>query len=305
MYLEARLATNPVYLCTEAVYFLTVDPEKEIYGVFDSSYLCNAAFFYQKSDTGAKRWIKIFSRRRSDVDNKFRPSSCLIELTGILAGMLAASVELERTNKPIIISTDSKSVADLYKKLKTIGIPSQDRKINEAFAKLSYFNYEINYVSAQHISIALADIISRTPGASQSCKGCPVCDAVNSDSGSFFNSLSTISRNLGEIKFENELTPTVSYEHFLSLQKEVQNKGLNEEESYPYTENGWQNTLKPKTDLSNFSSEISLHYMARIGRKEINMSMKLNDILGDLDLMSEWQMHDKNFRVAIGCIIFF
>ena len=84
-----------------------VDPDRDIFGVFDSSYLCNAAFFYQKTDSGQKRWIKIFSRRRSDIDNKFRPSSCLIELTGILAGMLAATVELERTNKRIILSTDS------------------------------------------------------------------------------------------------------------------------------------------------------------------------------------------------------
>ena len=52
-----------------------VDPDRDIFGVFDSSYLCNAAFFYQKNDSGQKRWIKIFSRRRSDIDNKFRPSS--------------------------------------------------------------------------------------------------------------------------------------------------------------------------------------------------------------------------------------
>ena len=100
--------------------------------------------------------------------------------------------------------------------MKTIGTPSQDRKINEPFAKLSYFNYEINYVSAQHISITLADIISRTPGASKSCSGCPVCDAVNSDSGTFFNRLGTLSKNISNTKFEKDMSPTVNYEIFMN-----------------------------------------------------------------------------------------
>ena len=89
---------------------------------------------------------------------------------------------------------------------------------------------------------------------------------------------------------------------FMSLQKDLINKGLTEEEIYPYNTNGWLDTLKPKPDLANFSSEISLHYMARIGRKEVDMSMKLNDILEDIDLIDEWQDSDKTIREAKNCL---
>ena len=93
-----------------------VDRNKEIHGVVDTSYHANAAFFYQLDGT-KKNFIKLFSRRRSDCDNKRRPSSCEVELTGLLAAMLLAAAEIEQCDKTCIMYTDSQSVAMSYEKL--------------------------------------------------------------------------------------------------------------------------------------------------------------------------------------------
>ena len=98
----------------ELITLYPVDPEKDIHGVTDTSYFANAAFFFQWEGK-ERHFVKIFSRRRSDCDNKMKPLSCEVELTGLLAAMLAAAPELERCNKNVIMYTDSQSVYKLYK----------------------------------------------------------------------------------------------------------------------------------------------------------------------------------------------
>ena len=278
-----------------------VDPNKDIFAVFDSSYLASAGFFYQKYGE-EKKFIKIFSRRRSDSNNKFKPSSCYLEFSGILAGMLGAQVEIERCLKKIIITTDSKNVADLFNKMKNDMVPSTDRKINEIFSKLCNFNYEINYVSCSSPAIEFADYISRTPAASIPCSGCSICEAVESKDN-FFNHVRTISSQVGLYKFETELMPTMTYENFERLQLPVSTSGLNQELTHPFSDRGWQNSLVAKPDLSSLSEDHDSMLMAqRIGRKIIDEKLTVHDILSNEKLLDDWQNSDSNIRKAKVCI---
>jgi hypothetical protein len=288
-------------LMDNLLHLYLVDPNKDIFAVFDSSYLASAGFFYQKYGE-EKRFIKIFSRRRSDSNNKFKPSSCYLEFSGILAGMLGAQVEIERCLKKIIITTDSKNVADLFNKMKNDMVPSTDRKINEIFSKLCNFNYEINYASCSSPAIEFADYISRTPAASIPCSGCSICEAVESKDN-FFNHVRTISSQVGLYKFETELMPTMTYENFERLQLPVSTSGLNQELTHPFSDRGWQNSLVAKPDLSSLSEDHDSMLMALgIGRKIIDEKLTVHDILSNEKLLDERQNSDSNIRKAKVCI---
>jgi len=279
-----------------------VEPEKEIYVVCDSSYFANAGFLYQVNSEGSKNFIKIFSRRRSDADNKRQPSSCHVELTGITAVMVASRVELERCNKQVTIFTDSQSVASLYNKMKTTGVPSEDRKINECFSQLMMFNYKIIYLPADNPAINFADFISRTKQASEPCKGCLICEQVDSENEFFYTKLAKISQNIANEyrNFETEFTPTVSFEKFLELQYNVF-PTIPSEQSYPYGhDSGWLNTLKPKDDLKSMKTiEHSLQYVSTRRSKNFLPGLKVQDILNDTDRIRQWQHEDRVIRKSI------
>ena len=284
---------------------LTIHPvleDRPIHCVVDSSIFATGAFFYQTSaeDPKVKRFIKIFSRRRSDFDNKHAISSCQCELNGILAAMTAASTEIELCKEKVFIHTDSKSVADIYKKLRNMEIPSADRRINSAFAKLMVFNYEINYVSNKELPIIAADYISRTEEASVDCSGCTVCKAVSLPQEVFANNIEIFCRDICSTKFKTQLTPTVSLEEFMSLQVPLGMDVPFDTSPYGRGSNAFFDSLSPKTDeleeLFTFNTDVA--YVLRHKRPKFDANLTLNDILENRERLIEWQNESKDFRKA-------
>jgi len=277
-------------------------PERPIHCVVDSSILATGAFFYQttEEEPNVKRFIKIFSRRRSDFDNKHAISSCQCELNGILAAMTAASTEIEVCKEKVFIHTDSKSVADIYKRLRNMEVPSADKRINTAFAKLMVFNYEINYISNKELPILAADYISRNEDTSMNCDGCTICKSVAMDPNEFCNNIEVICRAASEIRYCNELTPSVSVDQFLALQESV---SMNVPFStYPYgiNCNGFFDSLLTNPDdleqLRRF--DVDAAYIVGKKRNNYDPNLCLQEILGNRRLMVDWQNESKDFRKA-------
>ena len=315
-----KALTEALRICNKAIQLWPVDPDSIVYGVFDSSYTANAGFFYQLGPKGEKRFIKIFSRRRSDADNKFKPSSCLVELTGIAAAMLHAKAELELVNKEIILFTDSKSAADLYKKLRTAAYPSEDKKINEVFLKLMCFNYKLEYMRSEELPLTFADFLSRQKAASEPCtdKDCKVCEAVNTsidfknDPGAddrLYTLINCISREMSRFRFIDEPEPTILLDHFLLLQEDVYPEVLNEEPGmcYPWGTDEWFNSLAPMTqfpELKNFNHSTCFAVQTRMGPRFHSSghnfkSIRLSHILDDPKILRIWQAQDKTIKKAL------
>jgi len=297
--LKADLAKTKAKM-SELLELYPVDPAKDIIGFIDSSFFANAGFFFQLE--GKKKcFIKIFSRRRSDAENKRRPSSCYVELTGIVAAMTAATVELELCNKKIIIHTDSKSVVDLYNRMRRSGVPSQDRKINECFGKLMGFNYELQYISAEEPPLQFADYISRTSAASVPCDGCLICSSIDPGSDLFFTRIQDISNWVQEQKWEPEWVPSVPYTAFQVLDQPIYPHNLPKEITYPYgTDTGWMNTFMRNGDLKPIANRseslMSMRFAAIHKEMQEFQNRTIDEIFQDLPLIFDWQMSDKTLN---------
>ena len=270
-----------------------VDPDKDIIGVIDSSFFANAGFFYQY-DGSKKCFIKIFSRRRSDAENKRRPSSCYVELTGIVAAMTAATVELEICKKQIVIKTDSKSVVDLFNRMRRSGVPSQDRKINECFGKLMGFNYEIEYMSADEPPLQFADYISRTKAASTPCDGCLICDSIDPGTELFFIQMEKINNWVCEMSWETSLVPTLEYGKYKELQSPIYPSNLPADITYPYgADTGWMNTFVRDNSLSslNMKSENVMSIQVAVLTRHMAeyVTRSILDLTSDIALLINWQ----------------
>ena len=315
-----RSLAEALRICNKAIQLWPVDPDLTVYGVFDSSYTANAGFFYQLGPKGEKRFIKIFSRRRSDADNKFKPSSCLVELTGIAAAMLHAKAELELVKNEIVLFTDSKSASDLFKKLRTAAYPSEDKKINEVFLKLMCFNYRLEYMRSEEQPLSFADFLSRQKAASEPCtdNNCKVCEAVNTsvdfqnDPGSsdrLYNFINIISREMGQIRFIDEPEPTIPLDHFLLLQENVYPDILNETPGscYPWGTDEWYHSLIPASqfpELRKFNFSTTFAVQTRMGPRfhssgHTFSSIRLSHLLDDLSIIRSWQSQDKTFKKAL------
>ena len=280
-------------------------PNRPIYGVVDSSRFATGAFFYQfeHDNSKQKRFVKIFSRRRSDVDNKFDISSCQCELNGIICAMTAASVEIESCNEKVTIFTDSKSVADLYKRLRTVGVPSTDRKINSGFAKLMVFNYEIIYISAKELPILAADYVSRTSQVSNDCTGCKICESVNLPDDILAEKVEEICEFALEIRYSSELIPSVSFDEFLTMQLTVcgiPNDHMNLTECEPFSPNSNKffetlSSQKESTDpLFDWRDRSFLqNFVTRKRDKSFLPNLTFAELTNDYELLRQWQLEDK------------
>jgi hypothetical protein len=172
-----------------------VIPGHEVHLVVDSSYYATGAFMFQIINE-KRRLLKIFSRRRSDADLKFGGGSCIVEFTGIIAAVTYCRVEIELSESKCNVWTDSKSTADLYRKLSNLQTPSENRKINDGFAKLMGIDYGIEYIKATTAPIIFADYFSRIENGSEKCTGCAICDLVDTKPEIFAKRVEKISNEI-------------------------------------------------------------------------------------------------------------
>ena len=97
-----------------------INPDLETIMVTDTSKYATGSILYQKdkdeNGTPKKRIIGLFSKKRSDLDNKNPIPSCVLELSGIAAAACHFRPYLERLNHKLIIYTDSLGAERAYKK---------------------------------------------------------------------------------------------------------------------------------------------------------------------------------------------
>ena len=264
-------------------------PDQDLYMVVDSSIFATGMFLYQidPDNPKKKRFVKIFSRRRSNADNKFSISSCQMELNGIVVSMVASSLEISYCKKRVIIFTDSQPVAHLYKRLRDVGTPSADKCLNDCFAKLMVYDYEIRYLSNKEQPILAADYISRNYGSSEICndKDCRVCKSVNCTDDLFFNHVETLCKAVSEMPYEKHDHMVISYKKYNLLQRTIlTDPGATY--THPFGNKGSGFTEFTKTDdslkeLQIYNSEI--RYLLRMKTRGFDPNLSLHDILQDIE----------------------
>ena len=261
----------------------------------DSSYIATGAFLYQLGDNGEKKFIKIFSRKRTPSENKLAISSCLTELNGVTVAMTACQYEIERCENTVVIFTDNLPVVKLYNRLKNAEVPSNDKRVNNCFATLMSYDYEIHHVSNKTLPIGFADYISREEVFSKECPGCRVCKTIEDSSDPFASrkksedeaEIINFVRDFESIyKFEPEPIFKYSFEDFMFL---VDTNQLED----PLNAFEWEN----EEVFRNQKYEIRAVLRNRI--PDFEKDLKLHDLVADKVKLNKWQDADPATREAL------
>lgn len=290
--------------CKKLMALHPVDPNKNLYLVVDSSYTATGGFMFQyegeEGEIGKKRFIRLFSRKRTSGENKLAISSCLTELNGIATVLDACQLEIGLCTKKVIVYTDNKPVYFLWKKLQNALIPSNDRRINNLFANLMRFNYEIVFLNNKTKPINFADYLSRETEFSKPCEGCRICNEAQLNSDPFRVSKKDGKNEEGYIEivrlmieeelcsFEPVLEPKLSFDEFIFGILNPTKVSWND----PYE------CFNKVQDNDNLKQEIELRYMTRNRAKNFNKDLSLKEMLDDKPKLIQWQESDSVIREA-------
>ena len=284
--------------CDKLINLHAVDPKKKLFLVVDSSYVATGAFLYQLGDKGEKRFVKIFSRKRTPSENNLAISSCLTELNGITVAMMACQYEIERCEEPVVIFTDNLPVVKLYNRLKNAEVPSNDKRVNNCFATLMAFDYEIHHISNKTLPIGFADYISREEVFSKDCPGCRVCKTIEDSSDPFAGRKSA--DNDDEVinfvkdfesiyKYEGHYEIEIPFEEFLFY--------IDNPEADPFDDPMDAFRWVDEEAIRNQKCEIRAVLRSRI--PDFDKDLSIQDLVLDKVKLHKWQDGDPAIREAL------
>ena len=286
--------------CKELLSLHPVDPKNKLYLVVDSSYFATGGFLFQLGQNETKKFIKLFSRKRTGGENKVAISSCLTELNGIATVLLACQYEISLCEEKVMVYTDNKPVYLLWKRLQSHIIPSSDRRINNLFASLMNVNYEMVHLNNTTKTVQFADFLSREPEFSRLCPGCRICDAAQANSNPFETPLRSSDNpqyiNLVQDMFDQKLfsyepirKPRLSFVDF--------EDGVNNPDSVTWTD-PWE-AFDKIDDHHQMVEDVELRYFTRFRKGQIDNDLDLKDLIDDKSRLVQWQNSDPIIREAI------
>ena len=264
--------------------------------VVDTSKIATGAVMFAKQGD-EKLVLGIFSRKRTDIENKTATPSCVAELAGIGAALKHFSPYIADLESPLTILTDSKSAAAAYEKFRIQGHPTTNMRLS-AFLNTAYgLNYRLVYVKNSEPDIKCVDFLSRlVPKSQRECKNCKVCevakyiaDARAMTQSTYHDCLRSITNSLQHISFE---TPPPQVEdvasnvlHLLARPREL---------------------LRTPPSETEFWKDRSIQYshlrVATRSRSIPQFHGPLPELLRNTSIIREWQGSDKVLREAIRCL---
>ncbi|CBY32007.1 unnamed protein product [Oikopleura dioica] len=279
-----------------------IAPNLETIVVVDSSYIATGGFLLQIKD-GKRRLVKLFSRRRSDAANKVAFSSCLLELTGLVAAAKFFKVEMQMAKTKVRFYTDSHSVEKLYLRLSRGESLSDDLRINAHLLELLNHDLEVVYLSNKDPFIVLADHISRTTEIVQECKGnCKVCNAadcivIKTEDIPRAKNLKEEFKISGSFGLVEHMVPNVSIEEYNAIQLvsddnvwwDLQYSAFKKDHFFPF-----------EGEEFNFSVTRANPAVAR-DFPELE-KLKLTEVLKSHELLRRIQLTDKRLRDTVKAI---
>ena len=278
--------------CAKLLELHPIDPNKKLYLVVDSSHVATGAFMYQLNEKGEKNFVKIFSRKRNQAESKFALSSCLTELMGITVALMSSQYEIEQCREPVVVFTDNKPVYLLYKKLQNAQIPSNDKRVNNCFASLMGFDYQIEHIANTTPPIHFADYISREEELSKVCPGCRVCETITGDTDVFATDkkgsepevINFVNDLESSYKFIDPVVPKFNYFDYRDLIKTKQ------------VIDPLKDCFEPIPEEDERRQKVELRYLLRNKNKDFEPDLKIQDLLNDKAKICRWQDEDNVLR---------
>ena len=159
-----------------------VDPNKHLYMAVDTSALATGAMLFQMGEDGP-RVIGLFSRKRSDRENKSPTPSCVSELAGVAAATRHFYDKIDSLNddKRLKVITDSMSAVRCYEKYCKTGAPSNTMRISSFIAEMYNCRFDMIFSPNISLEIEIADFMSRSSRLSKECPSdCSICKVAHS-----------------------------------------------------------------------------------------------------------------------------
>ena len=271
---------------TDLPHFLVVDTSKIATG---------AVLFAKNGDE--KLVLGIFSRKRTDIENKTATPSCVAELAGIGAALKYFSPSIADLQNPLTILTDSKSAAAAYDKFRVQGHPTTNMRLS-AFLNTAYgLNYKLVYVKNSEPDIKCVDFLSRlVPKSQRECTNCKVCE---------------VAKYIADAK---PLTQSTYHEFLNAVQRSLQRVSF--EDPPPIIEDVASQILhllhKPRALFrispaeTEFWKDRSIHfsYLRAVTRSRSipQFDGPLAELLRNSSIIREWQSFDKHIKEAKRCL---
>ena len=266
------------------------------YLVVDTSKLATGAVLFAKKGD-EKLVLGIFSRKRTDVENKTATPSCVAELAGIGAALKYFSPFIADLKNPLTVLTDSKSAAAAYEKFRIMGHPTTNMRLS-AFINTAYgLNFRMVYVKNSEPDIKCVDFLSRLiPKSQKECSDCKVCevakyisDARPISQSTYHQSLLNIQSSLQTVSFEPQpqwIDPkAMRILHLLT-------KPRNMISSFPSEHDFWKNRSIHFTQLLPVTRTSSID----------QFHGPIEELLRNASIIRAWQQSDKHLREALRCI---
>ena len=151
------------------------DRYKQAYIFIDTSGKGSGAILAQKDQLGNYYVVEFYSRKRLDAERKTFASSCILELSGLVGACNYWRHYLESALLPVIVFTDSASLASIAKRFAESLVPSTVTTINKFFRDLLGLRLQVHHMAGTSVEIGAVDIISRTENEECDLNACSVC----------------------------------------------------------------------------------------------------------------------------------
>ena len=252
--------------------------------VVDTSKIATGAVFFAK-DGDEKKVIGIFSRKRTDAENKKITPSCVAELAGIGAAIAYFMYYIAELKHPLTVLTDSKSAAAAFTKFKVLGHPTSNMRLS-AFLNATFgVNFNLVYTKNSDPEIQCVDFLSRViPSSMKECHSCKVCEVAK------------------YISDDLPITPEMRHVCIRSVQKSFHNINFAPD---TFTLDHQRNFVPGGEQLNVFWKEplVSISYNAITRSSNIpKFSGMVEDLLNNVPILRAWQMSDATLREAARCL---
>ena len=274
---------------------------KDLYLVVDTSQIATGALLLQKNDSESPNKynvLGIFSRKRSDLENKNPTPSCVAELGGISSAVAHFRGQIADINedKSVIILTDSQSAVACWKKYLRDNHPSTSMRISSFIASMYDIKYQLRFLPNIGEEIQLADWFSRVAANEKICPSdCKICNVAKTVTGHDFRRLSGA---LAAADYKNEFVPPsgsswLEFEKLSDAQKDDFMDAYMDDTSF---------MRKKEIYVAGTGNEIrralASHRVVR--RKDIcPFAGTVDALLRSPKVLSEWQKLDQTIRTAI------
>ena len=278
-----------------------LDRSKDLYLVVDTSQIATGALLLQKNDSDSENpyvVIGIFSRKRSDLENKTPTPSCVGELAGIGSAVAHFKGQIADLNedRSVIILTDSQSAVHCWKKYLKENHPSSSMRISSFIACMYDVKYTMRFIPNISEEIQLADWFSRTASTDKICpEDCKICNVAKKVTGHTYRRFMS---ELARIDFMNEFVPPSDHPwyHFDDMSTDKKQVFMNR-----FSSN--MSFAKEKTvHVVGTGDEIrrALAHFRVVRRKDIYpFSGTLQGLLKCQKVLCEWQKLDSTIRNTI------